>query len=234
MSASSSSCDCPLCNFSAPTRSLWLSHLRSVHNEDENFAVTCSINGCGASYSKCASFVSHLYRQHREAVVLGKSNHVCPSDLSTTEALHDEIESENYVSEGGIDEVTDLQHAVHQILETDCGHQRKKSALYILSLKEVHGLSEAAVDHVLKETEKIFTHTVGRIRAGVNERIARSGTDPNEIPELNLFLSSVEDPFQGLRSTFLQEKFYREQLNCIVSVVREYLLSGGGRSVQLS
>ena len=49
--------DCPLCNF-ASTRNQWISHLRSVHKHDK-FNVVCT---------KCASFVSNVYRKHRKAL----------------------------------------------------------------------------------------------------------------------------------------------------------------------
>ena len=62
---------------------------------------------------------------------------------------------------------TSLQHAVDQILEKDEEVQVKKEALFILNLKEIRGLSEAAVDRILGETSKMFRHSLGRIEAGV-------------------------------------------------------------------
>lgn len=121
-------------------------------------------------------------------------------------------EEENY----GEDR-SDLQHAVDQILEIDQEEQGKKGALFILNLKEIRCLSESAVEHIVKETQKVFKHTMGRLRAGVNECISRDGTDPDKIPNLCQILKSVEQPFQGLHSTFLQEKFYQEKLGCNVS-----------------
>ena len=134
-SSSSSSCDCPLCNFNAPTWGLWLSHIRSVHKEDENFAVTCNIGECASLYTKCASFVSHVYRQHRDVVVLGKSRCAPPYNLSSDISIG--VDEAIWPASEGDGEVSDLQHAVHQIIETDDSHQQKKNALYILSLKEV-------------------------------------------------------------------------------------------------
>lgn len=52
-------------------------------------------------------------------------------------------------------------------------------------MKEIRCLSESAVDHVVKETQKVFKHTMGRIRAGVNECIAESGINPDQIPNLS-------------------------------------------------
>ena len=75
---------------------------------------------------------------------------------------------------------TSLQHAIDQILETDQEEQKKKGALFILNLKEIRCLSESAVGHVVKETQKVFKHTIGRIQAGVNECIAKNGGDPYE------------------------------------------------------
>ena len=51
----------PLCNFLAPTVSLWLGHIRSVHSDGSGFLIEC----CSTQYTKCASFVSHMYRKHR-------------------------------------------------------------------------------------------------------------------------------------------------------------------------
>ncbi len=168
-----------------------------------------------AHYTRCASFVSHVYRQHRDIVVVSK-NPVRALEMSITELVEDVAEDVDYdIYEG--EERTDLQHTIDQITQKDHVKQQKKSALYILNLKEIRCLSESAVDHVVKETQKIFKHTVGRLRAGVYECIANSGTDPSSIPNLTQFLSNVEHPFQGLHSIFLQEKFYREQLGCIVS-----------------
>ena len=225
--------ECPLCNFNAPTRSLWLSHLRSVHHDDDNFHVNCGIDGCTSQYSRCASFVSHVYRQHREVVVVNKypakrvgtnltEVEECGSRMLGRSEGVDCADDFNAAYEG--EERTELQHAIDQITQKDEEEQQKKDALFILNLKEVRYLSESAVDHVIKEAQKVFRHTIGRIRAGVNECIANGGTDPSDMPALSQFFDSVEQPFQSLQSTYLQEKFYREQFGCIVSFSYNLLL----------
>lgn len=113
-----------------------------------------------------------------------------------------------------------LEHAMDQIMGSDHEKQQKKTALFILSLKEVQGLSQTAVDHVVAECRKMSKHTAGRLEAGINECLARSGIDPNEITGLGDVFAS--DPFDGLHSTYLQEKFYREKLGCIVSYYVPY------------
>lgn len=86
-------------------------------------------------------------------------------------------------------------------------------------MKEVRGLSEAAVDHIIKETQKVFKHSFGRMKAGVDECLSRSSVDLNECvsAKLNSLFASLNDPFHGLHSTFLQLSFYSDHLGCIVS-----------------
>ena len=120
VSMSVSSYDCPLCNFSAPTRTLWLSHIRSVHSGDENFFIICVINQCGSKYNKCTSFVTHiLYRQHRD--VQTPSSSTCPPSIVSdiTEVLSSNCTQDLECIYENSPGRTALQHAVDQILEKD-------------------------------------------------------------------------------------------------------------------
>lgn len=170
------------------------------------------------TYTRCMSFVSHVYRQHR-SVILGTNSGFksCTVDASEVETFGNTGDLYENTYEQNSEDQLNLQHAIDQVLERDEHEQQKKDALFILSLKEVRFLSESAVDHVVKETQRLFKHTIGRVHAGVNECISKSGIDPSTIPNLDQFLCSVEQPFEGLHSTFLQEKFYKEHLGCIVS-----------------
>ena len=211
--SNSLSYDCPLCNFSSPTRALWLSHLRRVHSGDEHFSLSCGISECGASYTNCASFVSHVYRQHRDVVVSGGQSNRITADRESTDNITDEFEEPS----GETLTDPDLQHTVDNLLDIDHEVQQKKSALYLLNLKEVSGLSQSAVEHVVNETQHLFKHGVGRIRSGVNALLSENGFDQEKISGLDELFSTVEDPFHQLQSTFLQEKFYQEHLGCMVS-----------------
>ena len=213
----SSSIECPLCNFVAPSTNRWVSHLRSVHEDDTGVSITCGINGCTNWYDNTRSFASHAYRQHKESVVQSSSTSRQRRDDSEPFDFpsFDENADVDYYADGS--ERSDLQHTVDQIMGTDHEEQKRKMALFMLNLKEIRCLSESAVQHVSKETEKVFRHTMGRVRAGVNECIARSGHNLDDIPNLNQVLSDVQHPFKDLKSTFLQDKFYEEKLGCLVS-----------------
>ena len=134
-SASMSSYKCPLCNFAAPTRCLWLSHIRGVHHNDENFTIICGINECVSTYSKCASFVSHVYRQHRDEIIDDRPTNVSSASGHDTFSWLSLYSAVN-LSHAGENE-SDLQHDVDQILGYDQEEQQKKGALFLLNLKEI-------------------------------------------------------------------------------------------------
>lgn len=215
-SVATSSCDCPLCNFSSPSRGLWLSHLRSVHSKDNDFFISCDINGCGSSYSRCASFVSHIYRQHREIIMAGQLQN--SPVVSYNDCGEDRRDIESFELMCSEPLRSDLQHAVDQLLQTADEEQKKKAALYILNLKEIRGLSQVAIDNIVQETQKVFNHSFGRIKAGVDECLSRSSIVPDEslAADLDHLFVNAKDPFEGLHSTYLQESYYRCHLGCMV------------------
>ena len=46
--------------------------------------------------------------------------------------------------------------------------QKRKSALFLLHLKEGKCLSQVAINEVVFASQKLFKHTLGRCQAGVN------------------------------------------------------------------
>ena len=79
-------------------------------------------------------------------------------------------------------------------------------------------MSESAVNFVIGEVQQVFGHTIGRVKAGVNECLSKSSLDVEEslTEDLEGLFSKVKDPFRGLHTTFLQESFYRNHFGCMV------------------
>lgn len=100
---------------------------------------------------------------------------------------------------------------------------KKKRLLYTLNLKDVRGLSESAVAHVVKEMQTVFAHTMERIQAGVSEHQSRNGIDIEALPTLDDMFIEMKDPFKGLNTPHLQEKFYQDHFGCIVSECYVYI-----------
>ncbi len=200
---------CPFCNFLAPTAALWLSHIRSVHNTDDNFQISC----CSTLYKKCSSFVSHMYRRHRELLTAKTRNESSTMNLP---ALSDPQCPETIETYSHSE--SDQEHAINLLLGNDAEVQKKESALFLLHLKEGKGLSQSAVNEVVIASQKLFKHTMGRVKAGVKDCLSKNGLLSSDIVGLDNIFENVHDPFTGLTSTFLQEKYYREELKCIVSM----------------
>ena len=100
---------CSFCNFLAPSLTLWLSHVRTVHGSDPAFEIEC----CSVKYSKCSSFVSHMYRKHRNELSVASMSD--PKELPTVIDFHtDETASFSNKSCDVGDHA--VQHAVHQLL----------------------------------------------------------------------------------------------------------------------
>ena len=111
-----------------------------------------------------------------------------------------------------------LSQSVHQLLSTDEHEQKKKSAMFLLQLKEKRCLSQVAIDDIVLASKDLFQHSVGRVRAAVHECISRADIDPSDIPGLNEVYSKLKDPFKDLHSTYLQEKCFTESFGFIVSL----------------
>jgi hypothetical protein len=110
-----------------------------------------------------------------------------------------------------------VSHAVDQLLHTDGYKQMKKSSLFLMHLKEERLLTQAAVNDVITGCREIFHHTVCRLQAGVSQQLSKSGIDSSEINELHCVFDHAHDPFNGLETTYLQEKFIEKELGYIVS-----------------
>ena len=62
----------------------------------------------------------------------------------------------------------------------------------------------------------MLQYSIRRIEAGVNERISQHGLMPEDL-DLDQLFNNVNDPFEGLKTVYMQEKFYSDYLGCIVS-----------------
>ena len=59
----------------------------------------------------------------------------------------------------------------------DVDRQKRTSALYLMKMKEVHRLSQVAVDDIVEGSQSAFNHVLHRIRAKVHSKLAAIGID---------------------------------------------------------
>ena len=95
----------------------------------------------------------------------------------------------------------------------------RSSALLILKLKEQCHVSQNAINIIVEECKGLFNQTLTRVQAGLRARLASLGLDPEVISEIDDVFSETNDPFKELHSYYLQQKYYREELGLIVSLM---------------
>lgn len=62
---------------------------------------------------------------------------------------------------------------------------------------------------------EIYKYTFEHLRAGVEFKLAQAGIDSDLLKDV---FHEVNDPFKGLETPYLQNKFICQDLECIVSV----------------
>lgn len=108
---------------------------------------------------------------------------------------------------------------VQYLLANDDHHIQKRSALFLLKLKEHHRISQAGIDDIVKDSRDLFHLTISRVEASVKAKLAESGIAPNSISTLDEAFTAISDPFRGLETAYKQEKIYRQDLGLIVSCI---------------
>ena len=94
---------------------------------------------------------------------------------------------------------------------------KRSTALFLLKMKEQRRISQVAVDDIVEGCRSIICQTLSHVQAGVKAKLAEVGMDSDTIGLENVFDQDSMDPFRGLETCYLQEKYFREKLNLIVS-----------------
>ena len=113
--------------------------------------------------------------------------------------------------------LTELEPDIQRLLGTDLDLQKRSSALFILRMKEKKRVTQVAIDDMVEGSRAIFEKTVKRLQAGMNEKLAHAGIDPNSIDGLQDVFTELSDPFKELDTEYLQEKYFKEELGIVVS-----------------
>lgn len=99
---------------------------------------------------------------------------------------------------------------------------QRSSALFLLKLKEQQRITQVALDDVVNGSRALFSETINRVQASVEANLAETGFDPDSIPGLRDAFRNVADPFKDLETQFLQQKYFRDKFNLIVSKLRYF------------
>jgi hypothetical protein len=218
--AGAESLSCQLCGYLSPTLRIYISHLRQVHSKDDKFSVICGIQQCRLRFSTFGAYNSHVYRMHRSSLGLNiaRSNderQISEPEVTESLSLEEVYQVPTYRFENS-DPPEELQYDVWHLLGMDQDQQQKEAATFLLKLKEVCNVSERTVSEVITGYQGLLTNTLAVVKASVKDTLGNAGVCVADIAGLDEAFTNVQDVFQGLDTTYRQEKYFRDQFKMVV------------------
>ena len=102
------------------------------------------------------------------------------------------------------------------LVSTSITQHKKQMALFILKLKEVRKVSQTAIDGLVCDFTLIIQQIISQLQNDVSICLQDNGLNINGL--LEVFSDPFKlNPFIQLESKFLQEKFYKEHFDLLVS-----------------
>ena len=90
------------------------------------------------------------------------------------------------------------------------------ASLFLLTVKERYQLTQSALDFITQQIQQMISFAVDDIDTTVRDYLAEQGL--NEIPVLNTQLEALRNPFAHIQTEYLQNKYFRENFNLVVSL----------------
>ena len=223
---------CPLCGALSLTLKAYVSHLRVIHGRDSSFNVMCEINDCREVFRAFAAFNSHVYRHHRPALGLDSDGMVMQHSETECSANHEELSlAEPQVTEDEVATTSattldgDLRLAsgtftdVEHVTPGGSGSNWRcyTAAKFLLQLREGRQISQVAVSDVIDGSRTLCKQTGLELKQRVQLSLASAGIDVQDIPGMADVFNQVPDPFEGVDTNHLHEKFCIDEFGCVVS-----------------
>ena len=196
-----------------------LRHIREVHPHF-NGKVTCGVNGCPSTPSTYEGLRQHIYRYHKE-LLCSASDHdteegIARDDSSTQlddNLVNQEEDEENVLSP--------CFHSSEQLSATVIG------AKFILKTRDGKKLTQVTTNGIMEDSKLLVQNTVQTIERRVMETLSFGGVADDIISKVQAVFCDkrLRNPFHGLKTQYLQEKFIQENFNYVVRCVVNYWLA---------
>lgn len=185
---------CTMCSYGARTEEAITSHVCKSHRNDPRFHVYC--RSCLRSYKKWGSYRKHVERGCK----------MIPSMVTVSDDTAEELEVDT------IEETSETGQQHLDVHLNDASRQWHEAA-YVLSIKEKHVLPQVAVDRVLSSTRDL----VSEVLTGIMNDI-RGSIPANSMSLIEEKVDSTKDTlFEAVSTAFLQNKYFKEHFNLVVS-----------------
>ena len=185
-------------------------HAFETHSSEANFKFSCWF--CSQTFNVYSSMVSHLLRKHRGEMDREESN------KPIVEQIRDDSESMihyyMHIDDDGDDDVS-------QSWVSESSHYRlcRAAALFLLTLKEKHKLTQPAINFSVFQVQQMLTYALDNMKGTIQQCAFR--TFGAELPDLNDF---TIDPFEELLTEHMQTKFFKDHFDLTVWSCREWAL----------
>ena len=88
---------------------------------------------------------------------------------------------------------------------------KRNSALFLLKLKEYYKISQSSVSFIIEGFNTVFFHIMEYLK---NQNLEETEDYKSRIEFL---FDKVKSPFEGLETAYLQERYFEDKLNLLVS-----------------
>ena len=187
-----------MCSYCTTNPRQLLNHVFTIHRHDPNFHIYCSY--CMRSYKKLSAYHKHVSRGCTIPLAedtITEQRSILQSSPELPEG--DTCEAEQYSDPG---------------VENQAGpavYQQWHEAWFILSIKEQHVISQAAVDHVISSTTTLVSTILNNITADIHS------TDPQELLKIiDQRVCDAKAVFSGLSTSYQQQKYFVDNFHLVV------------------
>ena len=192
---------CPYCadEYSAPSETRLLTHIRLAHANDPNFSIQCSSSGCARTFTNFRTYQNHRLT-HRNPV---QDVHLLLTDGD------DEPGSSN------IDSCPPEMPPTISPATTD---MQSFAAKWILQTRETRSLTRTAMQGVIGDVNDLVSFVTQTLETQTHAVLSTHGIVPASITGLDaVFSGPATKPFEGLNSFHEQLQYCRNNFNFVVS-----------------
>lgn len=190
---------CPYCpdDYSAPSETLLLAHIRITHSNEPNFSIQCSTNGCARTFTNFRTYQNHRLTHRRQV---------------QRRTRDDEVEDNgNYAVDAHPLEVLPTVSPT----TTD---MQSFTAKWILKTRETRSLTRTAMQGVIQDVSDLVSFVTQTLESQTHVALCSHGIEPKSIPGLDeVFSGPATKPFEGLTSFHQQVQYCRHNFTLVVS-----------------
>ena len=101
--------------------------------------------------------------------------------------------------------------------DCDTNKTSRSAALFLLSLKEKHRLTQTCIDYTVSQVQEMVTFIIDDLKSATEHSIQQQLADTHvELPDISLCFENI-NPFKGLETEHKQMKFYKDTFGLVVS-----------------